>query len=286
MRTILLVTVFLSGAVLMSLEMVSFRLVEPVYGSAMIVWGSLISVFLGGLALGAVGGGALADRGPRLWKLAALIVVGGAITLALPYWSGKAVLEYLYPTFDMTAAIQAARAAAPSPETLVQVQPPDLRWPTLMACLIIFGPPTLLLGMVSPYGARLYIQNMPSMGADVGRLYGISTVGSIAGTLITAFYLIGELGTEDLLLANGLALVEVGVVLVLAELLGLTRIGLIVGTFGAAIYGVAGWRTGDVLAWVHTYDPLQICGFAQLSLGVVAVLIILVTAKRGRPAQA
>jgi len=57
MRLGLLTTVFLAGGALMSLEMASFRLVEPEFGSGIEVWGSLISVFLGGLAIGAVAGG-------------------------------------------------------------------------------------------------------------------------------------------------------------------------------------------------------------------------------------
>jgi hypothetical protein len=95
--------------------------------------------------------------------------------------------------------------------------PPDLRWPTLAASFVLFGPPTLLLGMVSPYAARLFVYGMPNMGADVGRLYGVSTIGSILGTLLTAFYLIAWMGTRSLLTSNGILLIALGTAIALAD---------------------------------------------------------------------
>jgi hypothetical protein len=218
MRIILLVTVFLSGGVLMGLEMVSFRLMQPVYGNDIIVWGSIISVFLGGLAFGAILGGAGADRGPRLGKLAVLIAIGGAITLALPLYA-EPVMDGLYPKIDFSAMMKTPDPSDSGDHLNVFDPSQDLRWPTLLVSLVLFGPPTLLLGMVSPYAARLYVHDMPNMGADVGRLYGISTMGSIVGTLVAAFYLIGMFGTIDLLKLSGAFLIGLGSVLIVLDLI-------------------------------------------------------------------
>ena len=49
--------------------MAGFRLAQPELGSDIVVWGSIISVFLGGLSAGAFTGGRLADRRPSLWFL-------------------------------------------------------------------------------------------------------------------------------------------------------------------------------------------------------------------------
>ncbi|MBE3123562.1 MAG: fused MFS/spermidine synthase [Planctomycetes bacterium] len=212
MRTTLLVTVFLSGGALMSLEMAGFRLVEPVYGSDISVWGSLISVFLGGLAVGAVLGGHLADRSPRLWKLGAILFLGGVVTIALRYYA-TGMMDWMYP--GEGAPLPAEWGTGGS--NLNVYVPPDLKWPTLWVSLMLFGPPTLLLGMVSPYAARLFVYGMPNIGADVGRLYGISTVGSIIGTLGTAFYLISWMGTRWILLSNGLLLVALGLTLAMMD---------------------------------------------------------------------
>jgi len=213
MRTTLLATVFLSGGALMSLEMASFRLVEPVFGSDISVWGSLISVFLGGLAVGAISGGWLADRAPRLLKLGLILAIGGAVTIALRFYA-NAAMDFMYP--GQGAPLPAEWG--PPGQALQVYVPPDLKWPTLAASLLLFGPPTLLLGMVSPYAARLFVLGMPNMGADVGRLYGVSTIGSILGTLVTAFYLIALMGTKALLMANGYLLIGLGVVLAAIDL--------------------------------------------------------------------
>lgn len=219
MRVGLLITVFLAGGVLMSLEMASFRLVQPEFGSDIIVWGSLISVFLGGLAVGAVLGGRLADRGPRLWKLGAILAIAGAVTLILPLYA-DAVLEWMFP--GEGAPLPAEWGAGGDPDQLVVYRPPDLRWPTLGAGTILFGLPALLLGTVTPYTARLFIHTLGKLGTGVGHLYGASTVGSIVGTLGTAFYLIAWMGTRWLLTSNGLLLVGLGIVLAMADWLGPT----------------------------------------------------------------
>jgi len=227
-RFLLLATVFLAGGSLMSLEMASFRLVQPEFGSDIIVWGSLISVFLGGLSLGAFVGGRLADRGPRLWKLGAILALAGLLTLLLPLpilpgdgpdadrvSIADGVLEWMFPG-----------EGAPLPEEwgtpsgdgqLAVYRPPDLRWPTLGVGAILFGLPALLLGSVTPYTARLIIRSLGRVGTGVGQVSGCSTVGSILGTLGTAFYLVTWMGTRGLLISNGVLLVGLGAVLAVVD---------------------------------------------------------------------
>jgi hypothetical protein len=72
--------------------------------------------------------------------------------------------------------------------------------------------------MVTPYSARLLIQSIPSLGRGVGQVSAVSTVGSILGTLATAFYLVAWMGTRWLLAANGLVLLGLGVMLALVHL--------------------------------------------------------------------
>jgi hypothetical protein len=71
--------------------------------------------------------------------------------------------------------------------------------------------------MVSPYAARLFVREMPQMGTHLGQVYGMSTVGSIFGTLGTAFYLIAIMGTRSLLSLNGAVLVGLGAALIIAH---------------------------------------------------------------------
>ncbi len=217
MRSSILMTVFLAGASLMSLEMASFRLSEPVFGSDIAVWGSLISVFLGGLAVGAMAGGRLADWRPGLAKLGVVLIAGGAVTLIIPFCC-KAVFDWTYP--GEGAPLPAEWGTGGGTEGTLNVYvPPDLRWPALLAGTILFGIPATLLGMASPYAARLFVRELQHMGGGVGQVYGISTVGSIVGTLGTAFYLVSWLGTRWLLAANGMLLAALGIALVIAGIL-------------------------------------------------------------------
>jgi hypothetical protein len=213
LRLGLLVTVFLAGAALMSLEMASFRLVQPEFGSDIVVWGSMISVFLGGLALGAFMGGLLADWKPRLALLGLILLAAGGWTILLPSIADPVMLM---ASPGGGPPLPAEWGMAASTPQVAPYEPPDMRWPALLAGGILFGIPAILMGMASPYSARLYVHELGHMGAGVGQVYGISTVGSIAGTLGTTFYLIGELTTRELILGNGALLAAIGVALVIA----------------------------------------------------------------------
>ncbi|MFQ5917198.1 MAG: fused MFS/spermidine synthase, partial [Candidatus Binatia bacterium] len=62
MRSLLIIIVFISGAVLMALEIVGSRVLAPYFGNSIFVWGSLISVVLAALSLGYYWGGWLSAR--------------------------------------------------------------------------------------------------------------------------------------------------------------------------------------------------------------------------------
>jgi MFS family permease len=211
LRLGILATVFLSGASLMSLEMASFNQFPPFFGSTIDIWGGLISVFLGGLALGAVVGGRWADRNPTLWKLGLILAVAGVLTLAMPCYA-RHVLDW------------ASGKGAPLPAdwgtgTEGVYVPPAQHWQALGTGVLLFGVPALLLGMASPYAAKLYVGQFHQMGGGLGQVYGVSTVGSILGTLGTAFYLTAWIGTDAILRTNGVVLIGLGAALVAADAL-------------------------------------------------------------------
>lgn len=181
--------VFCSGAILMSLEILGSRVLAPRYGNSVIVWASLISVFLGGLAMGYWLGGALADAYPKLAGLTRSVAAAGLFTLAVP-------------------------TAAPMVFLLAGS---EVRSGSLAAAVLLFAIPTMLLGAVSPYAIRLHLVVDGELGRTAGRLYAISTVGSIAGTIVTAFWLIPIAGVANLIHGLGVALVLLGVGIELAS---------------------------------------------------------------------
>ena len=166
-------TVFLSGGVLLGVEMAASRVLAPFFGNSLFVWASIIGVILAGLALGYWLGGVLADRYPSPFALAAVVGAGALAVLSIP------LLD------------------TPSIEWVLRWDPGPRLDPVLCA-VILFGPASVLLSAVGPVAVRLQVRALPSVGRTAGRTFAISTTGSIAGTFVTAFWLIPELGIEQL----------------------------------------------------------------------------------------
>ena len=153
------------GGVLMALEILSSRILAPYFGNSVYVWGSIISVFLAALSLGYLWGGRLADRQPSLAALARLLALAAAFEEAL-----------LLGGSHFAAALAAWTGASPAG--------------TLLTATVLFGPASVLLATVSPYAVRLAARDLGRLGDTTGRLYALSTLGSLGGTLIATFLLI------------------------------------------------------------------------------------------------
>ena len=173
--------VFLSGAVLLGLELVASRVLAPFFGNSIFVWGALIGVVLAGLSIGYWIGGVLADRFPAPQLLLGVLALGAGMTLLIPIVDDP-VLEAVVD-WD-----------------------PGPRWNPLVAAVVLFGLPSVILATATPIAVRLRARSLASLGKTAGRLFAISTAGSIVGTFATAFFLIPEVGTNQLLgmLATGL----------------------------------------------------------------------------------
>jgi spermidine synthase len=166
--------VFVSGAVVLGMEIAASRVLAPFFGNSLFVWGALIGVVLAGLALGYWAGGWLADRLPTPSLLAGVMGLGALFVLAIP------VLD------------------EPILEAIVRWDPGP-RLNPLLAAIALFGLPSVVLAGVAPTAVRLRARSLTTLGQTAGRLFAISTAGSIAGTFATAFWLIPEFGTDQLL---------------------------------------------------------------------------------------
>jgi len=163
--------VFAGGAVLMALEILSSRILAPRFGSSVYVWGSIISVFLAALAAGYAWGGRLADRDPSFAGLGRMVT-----------WA--AVSQALLLVFGTRLADLLGRWTGAAP------------WGTLLAAALLFAPPAVLLATLSPYAVRLAARDLDRLGHTAGRLYALSTVGSLVGTLGATFGLIPHLSLD------------------------------------------------------------------------------------------
>jgi spermidine synthase len=185
-------TTFVSGAVLLGLELAASRVLAPAFGNSLFVWGALIGVVLTGLAIGYWTGGALADRLPSPRLLLGVVFAGGLLVLAIPLVDER-VLRF------------------------VEAWDPGPRADPLLAAAILFGPPSVVLAMVTPIAVRIASRELAFVGRTAGRLFAVSTAGSIAGTFATAFWLVPALGVDQLVATGAAALVAAALPLALVH---------------------------------------------------------------------
>lgn len=179
-------TVFVSGAVLLALEIIASRIVAPVFGNSIIVWGSLIGVFLGALAAGYFVGGRVADRRPLPNVFAGLLFLGGLLIFPIP----------LVASGVLDAVFRAGLGPRAGP---------------VAAILGLFFLPGAVLGMVSPFAIRLRAHAVATIGNVAGSLYALSTVGSITGTLLASFVLLTFASVRMIVYLLGTVLMALGV---------------------------------------------------------------------------
>src|SRR5436190_597710 len=82
---------------------------------------------------------------------------------------------------------------------------------SLLAVLVLVAVPVLLMGAVSPWAIRVGVKNVEEAGTVAGRLYALSTAGSLVGTLLSALVLIPLVGTRRTFLVFALAIALVAV---------------------------------------------------------------------------
>jgi predicted membrane-bound spermidine synthase len=171
---------FVTGAIVMGFEMLGSRYLNPYFGSGIYTWASLISTVLIALTAGYFLGGSIADRTPSSAVLALIVMVGSAYLLALPSFA-QSVLEFVLAGVD------------------------DIRAGSLISALALMLFPVTLLGMYSPFAIRLLLNSAERSGRVSGAVYGVSTAGSIVGTLGTTFLLIPAIGSRAITLSLGVA---------------------------------------------------------------------------------
>lgn len=208
----LYIIVFTTGASIMMLEITGSRVLAPYFGASVIVWTSLIGLIMASLSFGYWWGGRLADRKPSIATLGVLIL-----------WAALGIAVLAVVKGVIAGGVQAVIS--------------DLRVGAVLVTLILFCPPSILLATVSPYAARLSIDSAKTSGETVGRLYALSTLGSIVGTFASGFFLLAILGNTMLLLFIALVLGCMGVLGLLGEW-NSKRIILAVSTFTLIVFGV------------------------------------------------
>ena len=197
--------VFGASAAVLTLEILSVRLLAPYVGLTIETYTTIIGVALAGIAAGAALGGRAADRTDPARLIGVLLAAGGVLamlTVPLVAWLGDA---------SHTASAGDA----------------------LVLALITLGPPAAVLSAVTPAAAKLAVGDLERTGTEVGRISAWATAGALTGTFATGFVLVPLLSTRTSVLAVGALCVAGG--LALGAALAFGGAAAIVGAVGLAV---------------------------------------------------
>ena len=194
-RRYLFLTVFVAGMSTLAIEFTASRLLQTVYGTSNIVWANVIGLVMLSLTAGYFIGGRVADRYP------VAPVFYGLVTLA-----GFAAIFFLL----LTSAILRDAAAA------LAIMNVNAVAGSLLLVVLALVVPVTLLGCLSPFAIRLAVHEVSEAGRISGRVYAISTLGSLLGTYLPILVMIPLAGSR-------LASVIFGSVLLFVGLVGLWR---------------------------------------------------------------
>jgi predicted membrane-bound spermidine synthase len=174
--------VFFAGIGTMATEMCASRLIAPYYGSSTVIWANIIGLILIALSLGYVLGGKLADRRPSARVLGIVVLAGAVLTAVVPF----VARPFLNVTINGIDSVSTGAVIG-----------------SFFACVILFVPSVLLLGMVTPFAIRIGIRQVDKAGSTAGRIFALSTAGSLVGTFLPPLLTIPLFGTQRTLVAGG-----------------------------------------------------------------------------------
>jgi spermidine synthase len=179
------VLVFVVGAASLGAEIAAARLLAPYFGASTFIWANTIATVLVALAVGYALGGRLADRDPRMQRLCQIVLAAAALLAIVPFVSGP----ILRLAVNALSSVSVGAFVG-----------------SLLAVLVLVALPVLLLGTVAPFAIRLSLERTEDAGRVSGRLYAISTAGSLVGVFLAALVLVPFAGTHRTFLAFALSL--------------------------------------------------------------------------------
>ena len=175
------ITIFISSAFLLVLEIVAGRLIAPYVGVSLYTWTSIIGVILAGLSLGNWIGGVWADRGAGEVAAGVTLALGGLFSLAI-----LLLLTLVAP--------------------LIEAREMTLLGASFFYVLALFFIPGVLLGVVTPLLTTLALNLDRRTGHIVGRMHALAALGSILGTFVTGYWLIQHFGTRAVIIGTAVGL--------------------------------------------------------------------------------
>ena len=160
---------FISGAAVLVLEIAGARMLAPAFGTSIFVWTAQICVVLVALALGYYYGGRRADTEDRMAQASRMFLFACA-SLSVSLFLSNPMLA--------VSSLLGAKIG-----------------PFAFSAFLFFAP-CFFAGALTPIFLREYVGGMESVGNDAGKMYAISTMGSLAGALVSAYVIVPFIGAK------------------------------------------------------------------------------------------
>jgi len=231
---LLLSTAFISGMSIMALEMSASRLLAPFFGTSLFVWTNIIGITMISLSIGYYFGGKIADGKPDSKPLFKVLLATSVFTVLIP--------------FIAPAVMRVSQSAVKTGST-------GVFYGSMLGTILLFAPPLTALGGVSPYVIRLTISEAASSGSVAGKVFAVSTVGSILGTFLPVLILIPVLGTKQTILIFGVCLIVLSLIGLGKQRLSVFALLLL---FTTSIVGSAGSGEGVIFEKESVHNYIQV----------------------------
>jgi spermidine synthase len=252
----LLALFFCSGACGLIYQVLWLRQLSLVFGVTVYAASTVLSAFMGGLALGSVAAAPLIRRVPRPLVVFGLAEIGiGLAALATPGALGLA--DAFYGTLHDTVADR------PAVMTLAR----------LVGSFVVLLVPTFLMGLTLPVVSASSLVRGAGLGSRVSLLYAINTAGAMTGVLLAGFYLIGALGMRRTFLIAAVVNMLVGCIALWLARERDSRI--VVESTPETSAGPVGAAAASSRAYAAVALVVFLSGFASLALEVVWFRVLL-----------
>lgn len=168
------IIIFTVDAICMILELIASRVISPYFGNSNIVWTSVIGIILLSSSIGNYLGGLIADK-KEVSKSLKIILMLTALSIFIIPILQKNVLNFISQSIS------------------------DIKIGAVLAAVILFFIPSLLMGILTPIIVKLKLDSMETAGKVTGRITAIATIGGIVGTFLGGFVLIPSYGSIHIL---------------------------------------------------------------------------------------
>ena len=185
-KTLYIMGSFLAGFSLMTVELVSSRIVAPIIGSSVFTWTSVIGITLLGLSLGSWIGGTIADKRKSGKFLPLSFLVSSILVSLIPILAKNT--DFITNSSDSILKLN------------------------LFLSIYLFLLPSLAIGLIQPIILKEYADDFSKIGSRYGILSAVWSIGSVLGVFLTGFFFISNIGSMETIWLISIILFLIGLI--------------------------------------------------------------------------